>query len=264
MFYSLLVSQRYDQYGGHGQEAYDRACIDVLHELIQIQVEFDVNDEDGDGKTILMEIAEAGHLPLVKWLVNQGANVNAVTRKGDFALLNAALKGWQEVFDYLEPLTDSDLKEGIEGTLAVGLLYRQRKQNKLLESFVNAVEKGEREQVLLALENGVDVNGIASTGETALYLACQRQHVSIVHDLLLAGANPNQTNDGGQKPLKTAVRDHWQQTSKGLVRTPRSEKIIQILIDAGTSVFLEDIKYTISEGCSEQIIQLLEKATTSR
>lgn len=124
MFYSLLVSQRYDQYREHSQEAYDRACIDVLHELIQMQVEFDVNDEDGEGKTILMEIAEAGHLPLVKWLVNHGANVNAVTRKGDFALANAAIKGWQEVFDYLEPLTDLDLKEGIEGTLAVELVYR--------------------------------------------------------------------------------------------------------------------------------------------
>ncbi len=260
MFYFKLVFKKYEQYGGSGQEPYHQACIDVLKELIQMQIDFNVHDNNGDGETILMAIANAGHLPLVKWLVNKGANVNAVDRKGNFALLYAALQGWQEIFNYLEPLTDLDLKDGIEKTLALGLRYRQKKGNKLLESFVDAAKKGDREQILKAIENGIDVNYIASTGETALHLACQYQHADIVHYLLMAGANPNQTNDAGEKPLRYALQHRLKQTTKGIVRGEPSEEILQMLIDAGALVFLEDIKYAKSNKRSTQIIQLLQQA----
>lgn len=58
----------------------------------------------------LMDAVSGGHLEIVKLLVDAGADVN-VMNGGAIALEEALKQGYQEIFDYLAPLTDTQLRE---------------------------------------------------------------------------------------------------------------------------------------------------------
>ena len=45
----------------------------------------------------------------------------------------------------------------------------------------------------------------ATAGATALHYAAQRGHLSIIHELLLAGADPNARRRNGDAPMHSAV-----------------------------------------------------------
>ena len=84
----------------------------------------DVNTYNGskfyEGNTFLIYAATLGNLEVVKRLVRAGADVNATSEFGDSALSSAALNSHQEVFNYLEPLTDprirTDVKKLMQGS----------------------------------------------------------------------------------------------------------------------------------------------------
>lgn len=192
-----LVSDRFSEYEKFNkfqedyEEAWGQAAIEVLIDLMP--TEFDANSQDEDGETILMYLAEAGDVSLVKWLVEEKkADVNALTYdETEFALYNAARKGWQDIFDYLAPLTNPELRAIAEQSLPSGLVYRARKQNKPVENFIESARSGKLEQVIAAISEGIDVNAIGSDNEAALHKACWFKQRLVIEALLKAGANPN-------------------------------------------------------------------------
>jgi ankyrin repeat protein len=59
----------------------------------------------------LLAAVDSGNLEIVKLLVECGADVNTGIKWNDFALLLAYEEGYQDIFDYLYPLTS---EEGIK------------------------------------------------------------------------------------------------------------------------------------------------------
>lgn len=93
--------------------------------LALINADFNPNERDEDGETILMYIASTGRLDLVKFLVEKGADVNLLDYdEKSFPLNEAALYGWQEIYDYLLPLTLPKLRPIAEANLSEGIKYR--------------------------------------------------------------------------------------------------------------------------------------------
>jgi uncharacterized protein len=84
-------------------------CMEMLSLILETGI--DVNLQLEDGETLLMYAAGEGNLKIVERLAELGADINAVSRQADFALLKAGYKRHQDVFDYLAPKTISDLKE---------------------------------------------------------------------------------------------------------------------------------------------------------
>lgn len=66
---------------------------------------------ENEDRTALMEAVNTGDLDIVKKLVESGADVNAVSRKNAYALMNATRPDLKEIYDYLAPLTSSKLRE---------------------------------------------------------------------------------------------------------------------------------------------------------
>ena len=62
------------------------------------------------------------------------------------------------------------------------------------------------ELVKLLVENGADVNAIASTGETPLHYAVLVRDTEIINYLLQKGANPNIANNKGEMPSDYAKK----------------------------------------------------------
>jgi ankyrin repeat protein len=190
-------------YSGDTEEALVEATVTELITLLETE-EFDPNERHDENYTILMEIAWTGRVDLVKVLVEMGADVNALSNDTTFALFEAAREGRQEVFDYLAPLTAPELREAAAEELAKGLLYRQRKDNKLVENFISAACNGEVQKLTEAISNGVDVNAIGSNGESALHKAVRNHQLLSVSTLLKAGAYPNIKDSDGETPIDLA------------------------------------------------------------
>lgn len=70
----------------------------------------DANIRLEDGETLLMQAAQQGNFQAVKTLLEAGADPNGVSRQSSFALIAAGYACHQEVFEYLIPLTSSELK----------------------------------------------------------------------------------------------------------------------------------------------------------
>ena len=84
-------------------------CMEMLSLILESGI--DVNIKLEDGETLLMYASAQGNLKIVERLVELGSDINAFSRQGDFALLNAGYQRHQDVFDYLAPKTVSSLKE---------------------------------------------------------------------------------------------------------------------------------------------------------
>lgn len=113
-----------------------RRKLDIVSFLIDAGFNVNLRFQENEDRTALMEAAKIGDINMVKKLVEHGADVNAVSRKNHFALMNAACQGWQEIYDYLAPLTSKELRYWAEKALPSGLIYRNRKDDKLLSNFI--------------------------------------------------------------------------------------------------------------------------------
>lgn len=93
-------------------------------EIVQMMLEYgaDVNlpSRKSDVWTALMSAAEGGNLEIVKLLVEIGANVNEIRDGGNCALMVAGRASHQDIFDYLAPLTNPDLRQNVTKELSDG------------------------------------------------------------------------------------------------------------------------------------------------
>lgn len=210
---------------------------DLLLFLIEAGIDINQRLVENEDRTVLIEAARAGDINIVKTLVEHGADVNAVSRKNHFALMNAACQGWQEIYDYLAPLTSSQLRFWAEKELPAGLIYSQRKNDKLLGEFITAAATGDIDTVRAAIEKGVNVNAFGVDGSTALFIAANWGYVSIVRALLEAGANVNLgEEDNKETPLMIAASRTALKKNKVYVGELGQVEVIKLLIEAGANV----------------------------
>lgn len=143
----------------------EKNTLQILSLLVDagINVNFKLEED-----TLLMKAAGRGELVLIKLLLEAGADVNQTNQFGECALMFAAYAGWQEVYEYLAPLTSRELRAEPEKYFPEGLLRRQRKNDRLSDGFISAALLGELDAVLGATEKGVNINTIGAEGNTAL------------------------------------------------------------------------------------------------
>ncbi|MEH1852016.1 MAG: ankyrin repeat domain-containing protein [Nostoc sp.] len=78
--------------------------------------------EYGEVLPLLTIAAGKGNLEIVQLLVKAGADVNQIAQSsGAFALDSAAGGGYEDVFKYLAPLTNPELREEAEKILLLGI-----------------------------------------------------------------------------------------------------------------------------------------------
>lgn len=212
--------------------------ITILEELVEAGI--DINQSlENDDETAIMRAAQYGNFEVVKMLFYAGANVNALTNGGYFALWNAANQGWQEIHDYLAPLTSLELRKEAEELLPKGLIFRQRLNDQFTEDFIGAAAIRDVNAVVDAIKNGVNINAFGSDENTALYIAANLGHLVIVSILVEAGADLEIGRESDSTtPLMAAAGTLGLAKSK--FGSPEMEKnlleIIALLLKAGANV----------------------------
>lgn len=134
----------------------------------------DVNTADPQGNTLLMLAVRENNRDLVKFLLNNRANVYRPNRYGDSALTVAALMGHEDIVKLmLERKVDPNLANGWNA-----LHYAAFENRTKIASMLIAA--------------GADINALAPKGSTALMLAAKRGHLDTVRLLVGAKAELNQ------------------------------------------------------------------------
>ncbi|XP_076823769.1 ankyrin repeat domain-containing protein 17-like isoform X2 [Clavelina lepadiformis] len=169
------------------------ACCGGFLECGELLVRAGADIETGCS-TPLMEAAQEGQLDLVKFLIQQGANVNATTTSGDSALSYACEHGHTDVADHLLA-AGADLEHETEGGRT---------------PLMKAARAGHLCTVQFLISRGADVNRITKNNEhSVLSLACVCGHLSVVELLLCQGADPtHKLKDGSTMLLEAAKGGH--------------------------------------------------------
>lgn len=133
----------------------------------------DVNAEDLDNWTALLNAAKYGHTEVVRLLIEHGADIEQRDMGGWTSLMWASYHGHTEIAAIL-------LDKGAD-------IFAHA--NFHLGSLLWAAGRGHKDIVQMLVQRGAKVNVGDKYGTTALVWACRRGNAEIVEILLKAGAN---------------------------------------------------------------------------
>ena len=157
------------------------------------------------GNTLLHLAALRSHLPVVQYLLAQGALVDAKTYAGSTPLLSAARNGHLPVVQCL--LAHGARVDAATDDGATPLYW--------------AALRGHLEVVEYLLVHGARVNAAAADGTTPLYWAAINGYQPVVECLLAHGARAGATANYGTTPLHRAYMGSYQEVAQ-LLRNPSS------------------------------------------
>ena len=174
-----------------------------------------------------------GDIKDVEKLLSEGADVNYINKKGQFALYNACSNGDADMIALLlknKAQIDLKFKGWSSLTIAsygnhIAVVELLLKNNANVDSQNNdgasalhiSSEKGHDEVVKLLLENGAKVDLQRKDGASALYITSRKGHVKVAKLLLDNGAKVDLQKNGGASALYIASQKENVKVSKLLL-----------------------------------------------
>lgn len=157
-------------------------------------IDINAKDSSNSNITALHQAVEMEDEAIIQFLLQQGADVNAVDNSG-FTPLHSAVR--MDKLGAIQLLVknaniDINLQDKVGNTVLHIVAY-----------------KGNRPMLALLLEHKkININAQASVGgDTPLHIAALRGHIDIVKDLLEKGASVDITDEAGKTPLDRAANN---------------------------------------------------------
>lgn len=170
----------------------------------------DVNTANPDGMTALTTAIQANDIERAKWLLEKGANVNAIVATTKLTPLSfAAESAVKEIVDLLleKGANANDANGNSSALIAAIYNYKAEIGLEIIQSLVNA---------------GANVDSVTYYNSSALSVALSYQYFEVVDFLLKVGANPDLKDDGGQTILYSSIY-------------PKNIDQIKMFLDAGAN-----------------------------
>ena len=179
--------------------------LEVVRYLVEAGAE--VDGGDSDGSTPLHVAAMRGHLACVEYLVEKGADVAYQDRNGSWSLSFAVAGGNEDIparlIEHGAPL---NLRTETGLTLLHFVAFR-----------------GQAESMAGLIASGIDVNMVDNWERSALWVTAGHGNADMVRSLIEAGANPDRANVYGATPILRAARQGH-------------AEIVSILIESGAGL----------------------------
>ncbi|KAI6171224.1 RhoGEF domain protein [Aphelenchoides bicaudatus] len=148
-------------------------------------------------ETPLHRAAEWGWYNVLKVLLENNADVNAISKSGENALHVICERG------YLYSLRTENHVNCVKLLLDCNININAV-TNKGKTAMHIAYQKGYYQIVEVLLESKANINAETNEGKTVLHMACEKGHLKIVHLLLFKNAHINAATNEGKSPLHVA------------------------------------------------------------
>ncbi|NWV64199.1 MYPT2 phosphatase, partial [Malurus elegans] len=164
-----------------------QACIDENLDMVKFLVEngANVNQQDNEGWTPLHAVASCGYLNIAEYLISHGANVAAVNSEGEVPSDIAEEAAMKDL------LLEQVKKQGVDLDLS-----RKEEEQQMLQDARQWLNSGKIEDIKQP-----------RTGATALHVAAAKGYAEVMRLLIQAGFNLNVQDNDGWTPLHAAA--HW-------------------------------------------------------
>ncbi|KFR17280.1 Protein phosphatase 1 regulatory subunit 12B, partial [Opisthocomus hoazin] len=164
-----------------------QACIDENLDMVKFLVEngANVNQQDNEGWTPLHAVASCGYLNIAEYLISHGANVATVNSEGEVPSDIAEEAAMKDL------LLEQVKKQGVDLDLA-----RKEEEQQMLQDARQWLNSGRIEDIKQP-----------RTGATALHVAAAKGYSEVMRLLIQAGFNLNVQDNDGWTPLHAAA--HW-------------------------------------------------------
>jgi len=160
--------------------------------------------------------AESNHIPIIRWMLQKGVDVNCVSTKYNFALERAASKENLEMIKLL-----------LEKKANVNLHYR------MSSALSTSAHIGSIPAIQLLVARGALVDPPNSEDAIPLNVAAEHGHYEICEFLLEHGADPNRQNQVKCTGLHYAIENG-------------DQRIIRLILNYGGSIAIQD---NLGESC---------------
>ena len=173
----------------------------------------------------IQSAAFIGHIPLFKFIVNEGINIDEKDIDGRMPIHLAAKQGHLDLLKYIYNQDNSLARKKDNSKIApvhlasnfghlpiVKFLHEvagaeiEIKDNRGKTPFYDACLNDHIPLFLYLLEKGVDFNVLNNLGESPLHAACKKGNIKIIQHLLDLGSNINIKDKAGQTPLHIACQ----------------------------------------------------------
>ncbi|KAL8702560.1 MAG: hypothetical protein Q9201_004277 [Fulgogasparrea decipioides] len=183
----------------------------------------DVDAVDDIGTTALMYSADAGHIDTIKALLEAGADTNKSDASGNTALLAATRKELNPIDEYLSRAIGGGNTEMVD--LILNKADEIKESDAITSSLLNSFhyKRPSTENLEVLIRKGASLTAFDDCGNTPIHKAAQTGHVDAVRLFLNQGVASNLRSKEGDTPL------HWA-TSRG------SLEMIDLLLDHGADI----------------------------
>ncbi|AZL15206.1 ankyrin repeat domain-containing protein [Rickettsiales endosymbiont of Stachyamoeba lipophora] len=191
-----------------------------------------LNAQDNFGNTALHYAAQEGYIETVKILLNKGTNPNITNKEGRTAL-DQTITNNNSTPENIK-LVEILLEQGADPTIANKYKYtavskaNDYKKDGFLEPLLKHMASNHQKNINQALD---------PFGNTALHLAAKNGLLDSIKSLVVAGAQPNITNNEGRTALDLTITNNDS--------TPKNIKLVEILLEHGADpTIVNKYKYT--------------------
>jgi ankyrin repeat protein len=178
-----------------------------------------------DGIPPLVFAVQSGNIEIVKILIEYHAKVNWMGIDNQTPCTIAKKLGFQEIANYLEPLTDPDLQAISDGSIDLENFYES--SSDVIQLF-EAFDDGNIDKIKTIIMSRVDVNIKFEDGVTPLIRAASIDNLEIVKFLLEQGADVNLFDEEMETALSHAYNNNNQDMIDYL--TPLTNTEIQEMV----------------------------------
>ena len=172
---------------------------DELRQLLEAGVHVDTSDRYG--KTAAMIAAGKGHLPLLEFLLDEGANLHATDRDG-FNTLHDAASGVYNVAENEE----EPHNQVVEFLLEQNVAHDEPAGNFQRTPFATAARRGNIPLMKMLHAKGIDLEAVSRNGDQAIHEAVAENQTAAVMLLKEFEADLNARNTkNGNRPAHIAA-----------------------------------------------------------